>query len=196
MRVLCSLFRFPWCSDSGRRAGPTAFTVLAVYERGAAVRRGRSTESQTSDRRLLAGIAGWTSTRQNWWGDFVSTEERGYSHRYSVNVFLRCLCCWTVLELYKNSWGEGSSAVSRRIEARALYVASGGDPPRSHCGRVSQRPSFCHTKPLMTLQVLIRNYNTRPILIWLLKLIIQNLIYLTYSTILNLNRQQTRWNKY
>ena len=63
--------------------------------------------------------------------------------------------------------------------------------PPCHRGLV-----LSYAKPLMTLQVLIRNCNTRPILIWLLKVITQNLIYLTYSTVLNLNRQQTRWNKY
>ena len=38
-----------------------------------------------------------------------------------------------VLELLKTA--RGSTAESGRIEAHALYVASGGDPSRSHCGR-------------------------------------------------------------
>ena len=43
----------------------------------------------------------------------------------------------------------GSSAVSGRIEARALNVASGGDPPRSHCGR-GQFPSPQKNKLLIS----------------------------------------------
>jgi len=35
----------------------------------------------------------------------------------------------------KQLGGRSSPIKSSQIEARALYVASGQDPPRSHCGR-------------------------------------------------------------